>query len=129
MNVLVDTTIWSIALRRKKSKSADQSIVGELTELIKELRAVLIGSIRQEVLSGISDLSMFDTVQRKLAPFDDLEVAKEDYVEAARLYNVCRRRGVQGSHVDFLICAVANPCVSKLTKLKYRLRSASFRAR
>lgn len=107
MKVLVDTTIWSLALRRKRPKLKEQILVNELSELIKELRAVLIGPIRQEVLSGIPDPSKFEVVRQHLAAFDDLPIVKADYEEAARVYNECRKKGVQGSHVDFLICAVA----------------------
>ena len=82
-------------------------LIDELTELIEELRAVLIGPIRQEVLSGIPNVAKFDAVKRRLAAFDDLPMVGADYEEAARLFNVCRKRGVQGSHVDFLICTVA----------------------
>ena len=107
MNVLVDTPIWSLALRRKRRTSAQQDLVDELSELIREMRAELIGPIRQEVLSGISDESQFHAVQRRLQPFDDMPVDTSDYGEAAVLFNVCRRKGIQGSHTDFLICAVA----------------------
>lgn len=107
MRVLVDTTLWSLALRRRRRKAAEQVLVDELAELVKELRAVLIGPIRQEVLSGIPDAGQFETVRRHLAAFDDLPIDTQDYEEAARLFNVCRAKGIQGSHVDFLICAVA----------------------
>ncbi|MFO7766132.1 MAG: hypothetical protein R6V33_06850 [Pelovirga sp.] len=53
MNVLVDTCIWSLALRRKKSEQ--DAVVNELGELISEGRAQLIGPIRQELLSGIKN--------------------------------------------------------------------------
>ena len=107
MKVLVDTTVWSLALRRERPKAQEQSIIDELAELIDELRAVLVGPIRQEVLSGIPDPAKFDAVRQHLAAFDDLPIISGDYEEAARLFNLCRRKGVQGSHVDFLICAVA----------------------
>lgn len=107
MNVLVDTTVWSLALRRRQRKPSEQTRVDELGELIDELRAVLIGPIRQEVLSGISRAEDFEIVSERLAAFSDLEIETADYVEAARLYNHCRTKGVQGSHTDFLICAVA----------------------
>jgi len=107
MKVLVDTTIWSLALRRRRCTSRGRALVEELSELIRELRAVLIGPIRQEVLSGIPDRSTFEAVRRHLAPFDDLPIVPGDYEEAARMFNACRAKGVQGSHVDFLICAVA----------------------
>jgi predicted nucleic acid-binding protein len=106
VKVLVDTTIWSLALRRKRRKPLEQALVDELDELINELRAVLIGPIRQEVLSGIPSAKDFEIVRGHLAAFGDLQIETPDYVEAARLYNLCRSKGVQGSHVDFLICAV-----------------------
>jgi len=107
VRVLVDTTIWSLAFRRRRINSAEQVLVGEFTELVKEFRAVLIGPIRQEVLSGIPDPQQFSTVLDHLAAFDDLPLDTQDYVAAARYYNTCRAKGVQGSHIDFLICAVA----------------------
>ena len=107
MRVLVDTTIWSLALRRTRPKLKEQILVDELSELVRELRAVLIGPIRQEVLSGIPDPAKFEVVRQHLSAFDDLPIGKADYEEAARVFNVCRKKGVQGSHVDFLICAVA----------------------
>jgi predicted nucleic acid-binding protein len=66
-----------------------------------------MGPIRQEVLSGIPDPVQFETTRRHLATFADLPINTSDYEEAARLFNVCRSAGVQGSHIDFLICAVA----------------------
>ena len=107
MKALVDTTIWSLALRRKSPESKEQILVDELSELVKELRAVLIGPIRQEVLSGIPDPAKFEVVRQHLAAFDDLPIVKADYAEAARVFNACRKKSIQGSYVDFLICAVA----------------------
>ena len=107
MNVLVDTTIWSLALRRRNPKPLEKALIDELAELVRELRAVLIGSVRQEVLSGIPDPENFEVVRRHLEAFDDLAIVRSDYEEAARMFNTCRRRGVQGSHIDFLICAVS----------------------
>ena len=107
MTVLVDTTIWSLALRRRNPKPRESVLIDELSELVRELRAVLIGPIRQEVLSGIPDPRDFDVVRQHLEAFDDLAIVGEDYVEAARIYNLCRKKGVHGSHPDFLICAIS----------------------
>lgn len=107
MNVLVDTTIWSLAFRRQRPKRVEQFLIEELSELVREMRAVLIGPIRQEVLSGISDSAKFEKVRRHLAAFDDLPITGLEYEDAARNFNLCRKKGVQGSHIDFLICAVA----------------------
>ena len=109
MNVLVDTSIWSLALRRKKShlSGKEASVVEELKELIKEMRVSIIGPIRQEILSGISSEAQFNKLRNYLLPFEDLKIISMDYEKAAEFYNLCRKKGVQGSHIDFLICAVA----------------------
>ena len=107
MNVLVDTTIWSLALRRQSPKPHEKTLIDELSELVRELRAVLIGPVRQEVLSGISNPESFDVVRQHLEAFDDLAIVGSDYEEAARMLNTCRRKDLQGSHMDFLICTAS----------------------
>jgi predicted nucleic acid-binding protein len=82
-------------------------MVEELTELIQEGRALLFGPIRQELLSGISDIRQFNTLRNGLRAFSDLSIHELDYERAAEFSSSCRRAGVQGSHIDFLICSVA----------------------
>ena len=105
MKVIVDTCVWSQALRRNSSKN--QKIVKELSELIKDVRVQLIGPIRQEILSGIKSDKQFSELQEYLSAFIDLSIETIDYEKAAEFYNICRRKGVQGSNTDFLICALA----------------------
>ncbi len=106
MNVLVDTSIWSLALRRPQSAEDDPFVV-ELKELIGELRVAIIGPIRQEILSGIKTQSQFEKLRDHLQAFIDLPLVQADYERAAEFFNACRSKGVQGSNTDFLICAVA----------------------
>jgi len=106
MNVLVDTSVWSLALRRTQGKPAAE--VGELTSLIAAHRVRIIGPIRQELLSGIRDEASFDVLEQNLAAYPDIALDTADYVDAARYFDVCRTKGVQGSNTDFLICAVAS---------------------
>ena len=82
-------------------------MVEELTELIQEGRALLFGPIRQELLSGISDVRQCSTLRNRLRAFSDLSIHELDYERAAEFSSSCRRAGVQGSHTDFLICSVA----------------------
>jgi predicted nucleic acid-binding protein len=82
-------------------------MVDELTELIQEARALLIGPIRQELLSGIPDVRQFNALRDRLRAFNDVSIHESDYERAAEFSNSCRQAGVQGSHVDFLICSVA----------------------
>jgi predicted nucleic acid-binding protein len=103
MKVLVDTSVWSLALRRKETSA----VAEKLADLIRASMAVLIGPVRQELLSGISDEKTFLRLKSKLEYFDNPPITALDYETAARFYNTCRSHGVQGSHIDFLICAVA----------------------
>lgn len=105
MRVLVDTCVWSLALRR--GNAVDGPEVLELRELIRELRVQMIGPIRQELLSGIKDRIQFSQLRDHLRAFPDLELISHDYESAAEFYNLCRSKGVQGSNTDFLICAIA----------------------
>ena len=107
MRVLVDTSIWSLALRRSGAPAGqDRSLVDELHELIDDVRVAMIGPIRQELLSGISSEAQFEALKEKLQAFEDLPLGRDDYERAASFYNTCRSRGVQGSPTDLLICAV-----------------------
>jgi predicted nucleic acid-binding protein len=105
MNVLVDTAVWSLALRRPAN--LDRIEVRALAELIREGRVLMIGPVRQELLSGIRGKAQFDRLREHLQAFPDAVLEEEDFEEAAVCYNRCRARGVQGSNTDFLICAVA----------------------
>jgi predicted nucleic acid-binding protein len=78
-----------------------------LVSLIQDYRVAIIGPIRQEVLSGIKESAHFERLRNRLRGFPDTEIASADYEEAASFYNTCQRNGIQGSHTDFLICAVA----------------------
>lgn len=112
MKVLVDTSVWSLALRKSQKNEEDTWIVKELQELIRESRVVMIGPVRQELLSGISDAAKFRRLRQKLRAFDDADLNSGDYEMAAELSNTCRRNGIQGSHTDFLICSfsINNNC-------------------
>lgn len=103
MKVLVDTSVWSLALRKKVLSEEEQRVVQELKELILEMRVTIIGPIRQELLSGISDELKFEKLKGKMRAFDDVELTQDDYERAAEISNSCRRHGIQGSHIDFLI--------------------------
>jgi hypothetical protein len=107
--VLVDTSVWSLVLRRKSdSRSAkDLRFVDTLDELIREGRAQMIGPIRQELLSGIREEEQFQRLRNRLRAFDEPTLQAEDYEEAARMSNQCQARGIAGSSIDFLICAVS----------------------
>lgn len=106
MKVLVDTSVWSLALRRPKRQ--DRSPVrAALTALIEDGQAVIIGPVRQELLSGVREPVQYERLRDHMRAFPDVELTTGDFEEAASFYDLCRDRGVQGSNTDFLICAIA----------------------
>ncbi|MBI5484681.1 MAG: PIN domain-containing protein [Deltaproteobacteria bacterium] len=105
MSILVDTSVWSLALRRNQLDSSPH--VQELVKLIKNMQVQVIGPIRQEILSGIKTETQFVMVREQLRPFPDLPLTADDFEYAAELFNILRARGIQGSNTDFLICAVS----------------------
>lgn len=105
MKVIVDTSIWSLALRR--SKVQENKYVEELEELIKEVRAQLIGPVRQELLNGIKSEKQFRILKKHLRAFKDLEIETVDYELASDYFNIARKNGIQGSNTDFLLCAIS----------------------
>jgi predicted nucleic acid-binding protein len=109
MTVLVDTPVWSLALRRKNAdlNAREQLLTHALAELIREGRAQMMGAIRQELLSGIREEERFHKLRNYLRAFEEPAIELLDYEEAARMHNACRGRGIAGSAIDFLICAVA----------------------
>jgi predicted nucleic acid-binding protein len=105
MNIVVDTSVWSLALRRQRASRAAEAL--ELAELIREGRATMLGPVRQELLSGVPGQQQYETLRGYLRAFPDAALEAEDYEEAASFFNRCRARGVRGSNTDFLICAAA----------------------
>ena len=106
----MDTSAWSLAVRRRPGavlSSADQAVRAEVIALIPLRTAALIGPVRQELLSGISDTARFNRLRDVLAGVPDEPCSVEDFELAAEFANTCRRFGIQGSGVDFLTCAVA----------------------
>ncbi len=107
MRVVVDTSVWSLALRRNTTSEA-KPIVNLLCDLITNDQVALLGAVRQEVLSGIRYVEQFTRLKDYLHAFPNIELTSVDYELAAEFYNTCRTNGVQGANTDFLICAVAH---------------------
>jgi len=109
VNTLVDTSVWSLALRRRSQdlSVAERSIVAELAEVIQEGRARLIGPVRQELLSGIRNPAQYEKLRLMLRAYPDEPIDTTDYESAAKAGNECRSKGIAVSTIDILICAVA----------------------
>lgn len=105
MKVIVDTCVWSLALRRSEPSAPPE--IQLLHELVQDGRVAMLGPVRQEVLSGVKATAQFSKLAGALEAFPDERLGTEDYVEAARCFNRCRSKGVHGSNTDFLLCAVS----------------------
>jgi predicted nucleic acid-binding protein len=110
VKVLADACVWSLMLRRRSKivlSPEEQLICEELTEAIRDGQVAIIGPIRQEVLSGIKDEAQLAKLRLALGAFHDEALTTFHYEQAARLFNLCRSRGVECGAIDILICAVA----------------------
>lgn len=105
MKVLVDTSVWSLVLRRSSSMNLEYQKI--LEQLISDYRIQMIGPIRQELLSGIKESHQFELLKERLSAFPDYPLQTNDFELAAEYFNQCRKKGVQGFNTDFLICAIA----------------------
>lgn len=103
--ILVDTCIWSLALRGNAPKEV--AVAEQLSQLIDENQVRIIGPIRQELLSGYTDKNSFERLRQKIQYFPNEPIVDVDYESAAEYSNFCRSKSVQGSHTDFSICAVS----------------------
>ncbi|QFP77753.1 PIN domain-containing protein [Deinococcus sp. AJ005] len=101
--ILVDSDVWSEFYRKRSGEASPQ--VRQLRALIVGRQVVMLGAIRQEVLSGWRHAHQFEQVRELLRAFSDLPLTERDYEQAAEYFNTCRSNGVQGSNTDFLICA------------------------
>ena len=105
MNVLVDTSVWSLALRRDAPVSSRE--VEALAAAVERGAVCLIGAILQEVLQGFPSLERSRRLVHYLAPFPLLVLHRGDYVYAAEIRNKCRAKGVAVTTIDAQIAAAA----------------------
>ena len=101
MTVLVDTSVWSLALRR------DGGAAPEVTALRNALDAgeaiVTTGIILQELLQGFVGPRHRDQIIERFAALPLLRPDRQDHIDAAAVRNKCRRAGVQIGTIDALL--------------------------
>ncbi len=93
MKVLVDTCVWSQILSHQ---SPSTELTKKLKDVIKDGRVSIIGPIRQELLSGISDKKQFNQLKELLSSFEDIQLKTGHFEKAAEFSNICRNKGIQG---------------------------------
>lgn len=107
MNLFVDTSVWSLALRRDSPEHG-----AEVTALIRALErgdpVVTTGLVLQELLQGFSGPKSREMILERFSALPLLTPDRGDHVAAAELRNACRRSGLQIGTIDALI---AHLCV------------------
>lgn len=105
MNVLVDTSVWSIALRRDRPPPSRE--LEALRAAIEGGNVCLLGVILQEVLQGFPSLDRTRRLVEHLSSFPMLSMHRGDYIHAAEIRNGCRVKGLAISTIDAQIAAAA----------------------
>jgi predicted nucleic acid-binding protein len=108
--ILVDSSIWSLALRRKRRdlSRSESGIAYHARELVIAGDAAVIGLIRQEVLSGIASAAQFEAIKSQLLAVDELAMSTNTYILAAEFFNTCGAAGIAPGAIDMTICAAAH---------------------
>jgi hypothetical protein len=102
MNVFVDTSVWSLALRRTKPPSIPQ--VHLLAKCLERGDVVITtGLVLQELLQGFRGPKARDKIIQRFSHLPMIAPEIEDHIEAADLRNHCRRKGIQVGTIDALI--------------------------
>jgi predicted nucleic acid-binding protein len=102
LSLFVDTSVWSLALRRDAPLASRP-----VCELVRALEAgetiLTTGLVLQELLQGFSGPKNGELIIDRFAPLPLLVPDRQDHIEAAELRNHCRRRGVQVGTIDALL--------------------------
>ena len=102
MNILVDTSVWSLALRR--NVTTDDPAVAFLADALDGTGQVLTtGLILQELLQGFRGPRSRERIIDRFSSLPFLVPDRTDHIDAAYLRNLCRRRGLQLGTIDALL--------------------------
>jgi predicted nucleic acid-binding protein len=102
VNLFVDTSVWSLALRR--DGASDEPSVRRLREALSSGEGVFTtGLVLQELLQGFTGPNALDAIVDRFASLPLLIPDRADHVEAAASRNACRRAGIQLGTIDVLL--------------------------
>jgi predicted nucleic acid-binding protein len=102
VNLFVDTSVWSLALRRDVARHTPE--VGTLADQLESGGAVFTtGLVLQELLQGFAGPKDKNAIIRRFAALPFLVPDRSDHIEAADLRNRCRRKGLQIETIDALL--------------------------
>ena len=99
MNLFVDTSVWSLALRRDDDRGSPA--VARLREAQRSRESIVTtGLVLQELLQGFRGPKARDAIVERFAALPMIVPDREDHVAAAEVRNTCRRKGIQIGTID-----------------------------
>jgi predicted nucleic acid-binding protein len=102
VDLFVDTSVWTLALRR--DVRSDEPTVERLRLALETGEGVFTtGLVLQELLQGFRGPKARDSIVERFGPLPFLVPDRADHVEAAELRNACRRNGIQVGTIDALL--------------------------
>jgi len=102
VTLLVDTSVWSLALRRDRVR--DEPQVEALRQALGGAQSVVTtGLILQELLQGFAGARAQREIVERFAALPLLVPDRQDYIDAAAIRNRCRRAGIQLGTIDALL--------------------------
>lgn len=109
MAILIDSPAWSLLFRRDRNPRSGDERAFQLgvRDIVASGQALLIGAIRQEVLSGFRSEARFLEFRDHLLAFSDEPVLMADYETAALFWNRTWAAGIAPTSTDMLVCAVS----------------------
>lgn len=106
--ILLDTSVLSLAFRRRAGGEQEAQVAATLRRLVaRDAPMGIPGIVLQELLSGVRTAQEFDRLKGLMGGFPLVMARREDHVTAAQIANACARKGVPISTVDCLIAALA----------------------
>ncbi|TGM58574.1 PIN domain-containing protein [Leptospira adleri] len=106
MKLLVDTSVWSEALRRKgKTLKSEETFLYQIIQ--NEDDIFVTGIILQEILTGIKEPKIFSEIEEQFRYFNFISPSEKDHIEAAKLRNSLSKKGIVLATIDALIAQIA----------------------
>jgi predicted nucleic acid-binding protein len=102
MTLLVDTSVWSLALRRDSTAKIPEVLALEQA-LVESEEIVTTGLVLQELLQGFIGPRDHKKIMEHFVSLPFLVPGRTEYVAAAQLRNQCRRAGLQIGTIDALL--------------------------
>jgi predicted nucleic acid-binding protein len=102
VTLLVDTSVWSLALRRDAS-AASREVEALKAALEGGESVVTTGLVLQELLQGFSGPRDRSQIIDRFGALPMLSPDRQDHIDAAELRNHCRRAGIQVGTIDAIL--------------------------